>query len=194
MQHCSLKCLFEGEGYCWFLTYIYQSKIVIKLTSIKPRIPQNRLMGYIFTLIHPDKDLWANVRWIMQHYSLKCLFTGGGVLLVFDIYICQNWFHTSIIVWKCLKIYIKSYFITAWHDPQWWNRGYLTLMFNFDFKHHQIFVGNGFSIRNISLSEHTMGPFGKQNTSYPLRAPGLKLCGWYELAFILPVNYECLIH
>ena len=28
--------------------------------------------------------------------SLKCLFEGGGVLLVFDMYICQNMAHTSI--------------------------------------------------------------------------------------------------
>ena len=47
-------------------------------------------------------------------------------------------------------------------------RGYLTLMLNFDFTHHQSFVRNGFSkSRNIPLSEHTREPFGKQNTSNP---------------------------
>ena len=39
----------------------HTSIIVSKLTSIKPRIPQNRLMGYIVTLIRPDKHLWEYV-------------------------------------------------------------------------------------------------------------------------------------
>ena len=37
-------------------------------------------------------------------YSLKCFFEGGGVLLVFDICICQNLSHTSIIVIKRISI------------------------------------------------------------------------------------------
>ena len=37
-------------------------------------------------------------------YSLKCLFEGGGVLLVFDKYIGQNMSHTSIIGIKLTSI------------------------------------------------------------------------------------------
>ena len=44
----------------------------------------NRLIGYIVTLIHSDKLLWENV---MNYATMKYLFEGGGVLLVFDIYI-----------------------------------------------------------------------------------------------------------
>ena len=72
----------------------HTSRIVTKLTSIKLRIPNIRLIGYIVTLIHSDKLVWENVMNYATPYSLKCLFEGGGVLLVFDICICQNWSHT----------------------------------------------------------------------------------------------------
>ena len=107
MQHCSLKCFLEGGGggltyMCPNLSHI--SIIVIKQTSIKLRIPKNRLIGYIVTFIHSDKLLWENVMNYSTLYSLKCLFEGGGVLLVFYIYICQNWSHTSIIGIKLTSI------------------------------------------------------------------------------------------
>ena len=48
---------------------------------------KNRLLGYIVTFIHSDKLLWENVMNYATLYALKCLFDGGGVLLVFGIYI-----------------------------------------------------------------------------------------------------------
>ena len=58
----------------------------IKLTSIRHIIPPNRLVHFN-SLRHL---LWENVMNHVTLYSLKCLFDGAGVLLVFDIYICQN--------------------------------------------------------------------------------------------------------
>ena len=78
--------------------------IGIKLTSIRPRIPQNELMRYTFTLIHSDKLVWKHVVNSATLCSLKCLFEGGGVLLVFDIYMCPNLSHTSIIRIKLTSI------------------------------------------------------------------------------------------
>ena len=63
----------------------HTSIIVIKLTSIKLRISKNRLIGYIVTLIDSDKLVWETVMNYTTLYSLKYLFEGGGVLLVFDI-------------------------------------------------------------------------------------------------------------
>ena len=48
------EMFFEGEGYCWFLTYIvyicqsfsHNPIIDIKLTTIRPRILHNILMGW----------------------------------------------------------------------------------------------------------------------------------------------------
>ena len=87
--------MFLGGGGGGGLTYMcpnlsHTSIIVIKLTSIKLRIPKNRLIGYKVTLIHSDQLLWETVMNYATLYSLKCLFDGAGVLLVFDIYICQN--------------------------------------------------------------------------------------------------------
>ena len=64
----------------------------------------NRLIVYIVTLMHSDKLVWENVMNYATLYSLKCLFEGGGVLLVCDIYICHNWSHTSIIGIKLTSI------------------------------------------------------------------------------------------
>ena len=56
-------------------------------------------------------------------YSLKCLFDGGGVLLVFEFYIFQNVSHTSIIGVKltsiCIYLLMAIRIVTArlkyWH-------------------------------------------------------------------------------
>ena len=62
-----------------FVSHIHnRAIIVIKLTSMILSIPQNRLIGYIVTLIHSDKLLWENVMNYAALYSLKCLFEGGG--------------------------------------------------------------------------------------------------------------------
>ena len=102
---CSLKYFLGGGG---GLTYMClnlsdTSMTVIKLTSIKLRIPNNRLIGYIVTLIHSDHILWEYLMNYVTLYSLKCLLEGGGVLLVY-IYICIIWSHAPIIGIKLTSI------------------------------------------------------------------------------------------
>ena len=89
--HCSLKCFLEGGGVDIIL---YVSKFVSRIHNCHQTdkyktedSKKNRLIGYIVTLIHSDKLLWENVMNYATLYSLKCFFEGGGVLLVFDIYI-----------------------------------------------------------------------------------------------------------
>ena len=103
--------------------------------------PKNILIGYIVTLIHSDKLLWENVMNYATLYSLKFLFEGGGVLLVFDIYICQNWSHTSIIGIKLTSIWQRI--------PQNRLMGYIVHFYSF----RQTFMRKCNELCNTPLAE-----------------------------------------